>query len=348
MQQKKRLSQLYLFPLLLLLGSMLACSRGGQQAVNGSDRERASQHGLHLSIIGKSYVPDTARLAIYQPIASPGGSTSVRNVDRENLEWKAQGYYQRNRDLGQVFTAEKDFWLDALVLCTGPTDKAVLSETPGARVFLQFYEVLGSPRINDNGTPAGTEALHGFTTNHRADDFIEGVTYAPLLRIGGGIFPDIPPTFDGEAAINGDAGRLVYMRWQLSGPPLKFEAGRRYAFMVGFEEAGRGYGFTLGNYNAARIDAPPSLDDTHDRYPGGWSLRREGDGTTPPTMIPGEGPPTAVADHQRLYRESLFPQGEGRYALAPTTDGYPDVDTYRDLTFALEVFWEKPEDSTTD
>jgi hypothetical protein len=128
------------------------------------------------------------------------------------------------------------------------------------------------------------------------------------------------------------------MRWDLTGEDeMKFEAGKRYAFMIGFEEPGKERGFTLANPNAAGVDAPPSLTDKHDRYHGGWGLRREGDGTIPPTMIPAPTPPADETKLKKLIDESLFAEGEARYALSPTTDGYPDVDTYRDLQFYLEV-----------
>lgn len=304
----------------------------------------AASGGLELSALGKGYAPDKARVAAMQAEGSTGGSTSVRNTDLANLEWKAQGYYQRNRDLGQVFTADRTFWLDAIVLRTGPSDNAVLAGAPGAKVFIQFFEVTGTPRINDNGTPAGTKAKHGFSTNHRCDDFIEGVEYRSIRIVKGGVFPAIPATKNVEGKpVNGDAGKLHYMRWDLTGADeLKFEAGRRYAFMIGFEEPGDQRGFTLANPNAASVDAPPSLTDSHDRYHGGWGLRREGDGTTPPVMQPGAQPPPDPALRAKQIRESLFATGDGRYVLSPTTDGYPDVDTYRDLQFCLEAHWTAP------
>ena len=54
-------------------------------------------------------------------------------------------------------------------------------------------------------------------------------------------------------------------------------------------------------------------------------------------MIPGPKPPADATKRRALIAESLFATGAGRYALSPTTDGYPDVDTYRDHQFYLEV-----------
>ena len=299
--------------------------------------------GLKLAALGKTYSPDTKRVPIRQSVADMGGSTSVRNVDADHLIWKTAGYYQRNRDLGQLFTPEKDFRLDAIVLRTGPSDNAVKAGAPGAKVFAQFLEVIGTPRINDNGTPKGTKARHGFSSNHRCDDFIEGVRYEPIRLVKGGVFPDIPSTRDIEGRIvNGDAGKLVYIRWALLGPDeIACKAGHRYAFMVGFEEPGAERAFTLANHNAASSGAIPALTDASDVYHGGWALRHEGGGSLPPEMVPADEPPGAASVRKSLIDGSLFAVGSDRYTLAPTTDGYPDVDTYRDHEFYLEVHWQE-------
>jgi hypothetical protein len=75
--------------------------------------------------------------------------------------------------------------------------------------------------------------------------------------------------------------------------------------------------------------------DENDTYPGGWGIRREGNGRNPPLMFPGERPPTDPAKLRQLRDEASFPEGEARFAIPPTTDGYPDVCTYRDLEFYL-------------
>lgn len=107
--------------------------------------------------------------------------------------------------------------------------------------------------------------------------------------------------------------------------------------MVGCTEPGPERGFTLANANLASATSPPNLTDHHDLYHGGWGLRREGDGTLPPTMFPGAQPPADATLRERLFREALFAKGSARYLLSPTTDGCPDVDTYRDLEFYLEA-----------
>jgi hypothetical protein len=306
-----------------------------------------SQTGLSVTALGKRYAPDPRRVVVQQAHADPGGSTSIRNTDRAHLAWKTNGYFQRNRDLGQVFTAPRDFQLNALVLRTGPSDAAVLAGVPGAKVFVQFFGVSGEPRLHDNGTPPGTDARHGFSKNHRCDDYLTGVEYRPVCVVNGGTFPALPASRDLDGRPTGnEAGRLVYLHWQFAGEArLKFQAGKRYAFLVGCEEPSRARGFTLANVNAAGVNAPPSLTGAHDRYHGGWGLRREGDGTLPPTMFPGAQPPDDSAQLGRLHREALFAEGPSRYSLSPTTDGFPDVDTYRDLEFYLETDVSTPESS---
>lgn len=268
---------------------------------------------------------DTSRVIARQLGADLGGNTSVRN--ESPLEWKDKGYFRRARDLGQVFTAPHDFALDAIVLRTGNDYLAFLPGAKGARVFVQFFEVTGMPVVNDNGTPPGTEATHGFSKNHRCDDFVTGVEYKPLKVITGGQLPDL--------RANGD-GKLTYMKWAFTGSDaLRFEKGKRYAFMVGFVEPGPEHNFTLANRNNASSPRPPAINDSEDTYAGGWGLRREGNGKIPPLMVPGARPPTDPAVLGQLKAESTFPEGDGHYAISPTCEGYPDVDTYRDLEFYI-------------
>jgi hypothetical protein len=204
---------------------------------------------------------------------------------------------------------------------------AFLPGAAGAPVFIQFFEVTGTPVIDDNNTPAGTDATHGFSTNHRCDDFVRGVDYRPLHVARGGALPDI--------AGDGD-GRLMYMKWDLTGEDeLEFEAGKRYAFMVGMEAPAPLRGFTLANWNNASSPAPPAMEGEMDRYGGGWGLRREGNGETPPTMLPAEAPPGDPSLLESLKSQSLFPDFDTRVAIAPTCEGYPDVDTYRDHEFYI-------------
>ncbi len=266
---------------------------------------------------------DPARVVIRQLGANLGGNTSVRN--RLTPPWKDKGYYQRCRDLGQVITVgEEPFVLDALILRTGNDDLAFLPGVAGAPLLVQFFEVTGTPVIDDNGTPPGTDATHGFSKNHRCDDLLRGVTYRPIRVATGGTMPDL--------LAGGGSGRLTYLKFDLTGEDeLPLEAGKRYAFLVGIGRPVREGNFTLANRNRASNPAPPRLTDPG-AYPGGWGLRREGSGTRP-RKVPAPTPPADEALRAALLVQSRFPPLKARLAIPPTTEGYPDVDTYRDLEF---------------
>ena len=256
---------------------------------------------------------------------SLGGNTSVRNSSP--LVWKPKGYFRRARDLGQVFTAPRDFTLDAIVLRTGNADLAFLPGAANAEVFVQFFEVTGTPVIDDNGTPPGADAKHGFSKNHRCDDTVEGVIYTSIRVVDGGRLPDL--------ATMGD-GRVTYLKWDFTDEDaLQFEGGKRYAFMVGFSSPGPERNFTLSNRNLASRPDPPSMHGAGDNYSGGWGLRREGNGKNPPLKIPCDHPPEDGNKVQQLREESSFPPGDARFGIPPTCEGYPDVDTYRDHEFYL-------------
>ena len=269
---------------------------------------------------------DAARVVLSQAAGDVGGNTSVRN--RQPLFWKAdKGYYRRARDLGQVITAPRDLTLEAIVLRTGNGSLAFLPGAAGAEVFVQLFEVTGTPSVDDNGTPPGTAATHGFSTNHRCDDFISGVTYESRAIVRGGRLPDL--LADGD-------GRLSYLKFAFSDDAApQLNAGRRYALLIGFVEPGPERNFTLCNRNLATSSAPPALGDAEDPYAGGWGIRREGNGQNPPLRAPGEQPPAEADLDAAIRAQCVFPGGAARYAIAPTCDGYPDVDTYRDHEFYI-------------
>ncbi|MBD3242182.1 MAG: hypothetical protein GF331_16440 [Chitinivibrionales bacterium] len=291
---------------------------------------------LTMNRLGKHYARNASSTTIYAEEAYMGeGVMSVRN----NLEpsWKDDGYYQRNRDCGQTFTATRDCILDAVVIRTSNSARAVFRNAIGRPMFMQLYEIHGTPTINDNGTPYGSEPEHGFGVGqgmHRCDDYFEGITFTSLGVAHGAVFPNIPPTYP-----TGEDGKLHYIHCDFTGEhEIGLQSGHRYAFVLGFTQpfdAGALYedqcriGISMENY-AAAIE-PPDLYHDLTPYAGGFSIRREGDGTLPPTMIPGTTP------HPELLDEALFPTGSARYSVVPTSDGYPDVDTYRDWNFYLEV-----------
>lgn len=324
--------------------SLLGCGGG---AVAKTEHAPAASPGyavlpdaLTVEDLGEAYAPNPARVPEALSFAGPpdmGGSTSVRRLRGEDMKFKRQGYFVRNRELGQVFTVPRDVpagaRVDAIVLRTGNSASAVRASTAGAPLRVHWFEVSGEPRIDDNGTPVGATATHGYFANHRGDDFVAGVTYRPLLSAGGGAFPaSIPPTDD-----DGDQpGHLRYLRFDLGGAAeIALEPGGTYAFLVGFAAPGPARGFTLANSNlAGEAGAPAFLRDAA----GGerWGIRREGDGTTPPTMRPGEAPTAGTALGDSLRAQSLHP-ADYLTSVPPTSDGYPDVDTYRALEFYVEI-----------
>ena len=318
--------------------------------------------GLVVEDLGKRYDPSLHAVPEYLQNHIPRkqsvcpGNTSFRNESPESLAWKGNpnangyGYFQRNRDLGQVINVPEgaSVKMDAAVLRTSRGKNAMMSGAPGAPVFMQLFEVvpIGGQRlrINDNGTPVGIRSAHGFDRNiSRTDDFVEGVRYVPLARAKRGIIPNtMPPTTQAEhnrgrgEPFGEQEGHLRFMRWDLTGEdewPLK--GSRRYAFMVGFEEPGKNRGIALAiSTTVHQQEDPEFVRDSNGVIR--WGIRREGNGKLPPTMIKADSPPTKEALRSQLIIESIFPENHWD-RLFPTSEGYPDVDTYRTLQFYIEV-----------
>ncbi|MEO8350919.1 MAG: hypothetical protein ABI680_04255 [Chthoniobacteraceae bacterium] len=167
-----------------------------------------AEAGLVIEDLGKDYsfdpreTPPSLSHHIADRDKVTGGNTSVRNETAATLSWKSgpdtngAGYFQRNRDLGQVFNvpAGRSVKLDAMVLRTARGNHAVMAGAAGARMYVQFYRVRvvdgANLRINENGTGQGQRATHGFDHQfNRSDDFVEGAEYVPLRRVTGGRFP---------------------------------------------------------------------------------------------------------------------------------------------------------------
>jgi hypothetical protein len=277
-----------------------------------------------------------------------GGNTSIRNERRETLAWKGTpdangfGYFQRNRDLGQTFWTPKNqaVTVRRLILRSGRGTNAWMKGASRANVYLQWFEVQSLPRqsvrINDNRTPVGTRATHGYDMNHhRCDDFIEGVRYVPLAISAPAPLPDLPPTTrDGWHAENRQPGHLRYFEILLSATDqVTLQPDRFYAFLIGFAEEGTDRGLGLANQQWVHLPDPPQLL----RNPAGlpwWGIRREGNGQLPPRMASSATPPSDPRELQPFLDQSLFPPRHTEL-IRPSSDGYPDVDTYRTLEFYL-------------
>ena len=314
--------------------------------------------GMTITDLGKTYAPDPDKTppTLRQDVEAGdviGGNTSVRNEPADALDWKGgdaanAGYFQRNRDLGQIFNVVGDapLVLDALVIRTGRGDNAVMSGAPGAAMYVQFFEVTCPPAglaIDEVGTGRGEPATHGFDLSlNRADDFITGARYRPLHRTVSAPFPSVEPTtqyvYDrgDERPFGEQPGHLRFVRFAFADADrLTLLPGRRYAFLVGFESPGADRG--LGLAITTTVHTPEQAVFVTDA--AGlirWGVRREGSGLLPPTTLPSARPPTDPAVHDRLVAESLFAPDHWN-ALEPTSNGYPDVDTYRTLQFYLEA-----------
>lgn len=285
---------------------------------------------LEVAVLAEDYRPDPARVppGLHAAAADRAGSTSIRNVPKAELAWKDKGYFERNRDLGQVFNLPpgRDRAVEAVVVRTGNSERAVWPGAPGAILTLQFLRVEGEPRIDDNGTSrsSGRRPDHGLSGQYRADDRIIGVRYIPIASASGGRFP----------ALTLADGRLRHLRLSLgAGERVVLSGGGRYAFLVGIAAPASAAGFTLGNHNQAGSDADGELLRDPNGLPW-WGIRREGDGVFPPRQVPGAAPPE---DAEAMRRQAMLPGGEDRFAQPPGSEGYPDVDTYRTLAFAVEL-----------
>jgi len=298
---------------------------------------------LDVSIVGHR-LPTFAGTFLAQSNADFGGSTSIRNVPADNLKLKSQGYFMRNRDLGQVFTSPATTEVERLIVRLGPSSAAVLANTIGQEVFVQWFRIEGSPMINNNGTPPGMEALHGYFKNHRGDDFVEGVRYVPLTTMRGGVFPNLPPTRNADNSESGDTtAQLQYIQFSFAPDQrITLLKGEMYAWLIGLVNPTPAAGFTLANYNRASNPADVPLEPAAESQVGGWGIRREGNGHPEPTIF-SDSFPSRVREassaqpslFDQMTAEAMFASGDARWLQSPQTIGYPDVDTYRDFEFYL-------------
>ncbi len=284
-----------------------------------------------------------------------GGNTSVENDSTFVFKWsgkaadKAGGhgyfnkegeeipYLKRKRDLGQTFTYTGDnpAKITALVLRTGYGSNAVRKKMYGQRLSIQFLEVSGTAQINTNGSEEGSQAYHGFphdrnkkTIPSERDDYFTGEHYKHLAVFRGYTFPVASDFGIEDKPIGIDPknpklkGRLLRFTFP-EDKAIVLEPDKTYAFMVMIDDLTPDAGFTLANnYNGS--------------YKGGHGIRREGKGVFPP--VPAEiNYPIGHKKNSIPLNSSILPYDfEERLQQPPGTNGYPDVDTWRDLNFYLE------------
>jgi hypothetical protein len=322
--------------------------------IEGTDVTAAAPApGLGVTVL--AHPPSGPRVVAMYTGADSSGNTSVAHDRAKTFKWSGASpyahddwgyftaagaevaYVKRDRDLGQTFTYEgaRPARLDAVTVQTGFGSNVVRPGTYGQAVSLQVFRVSGAPVLNDNGTTGTTRALHGFPHNRpgepipaERDDYFTGETYASLTIASGGRFPEPSafgvhgrgPVAPGDAALKGK-----YLRFDVTGPhEVVLMPGETYAFLVMIDEHGPDRGFTLANHYVGG-------------YLEGHGIRRDGNGVFPPAPA---NPARDFADpaNAAALAAAHFPEAfDARAAIPPGTNGYPDVDTWRDLCFWVEV-----------
>lgn len=309
--------------------------------------------GVELSL--GSGAPSGPQVAASYAGYDTGGNTSIAFDTANIYKWsgaspyakESWGYFtlagvevpyiKRDRDLGQTFTytGSNRVKLDAITVRTGFGDNVIRPDMYGQAVSIQIFRVSGTPVLNDNGSPNGVEALHGFPHDRPGqaipssrDDYYTGETYTSLTVIRGAVFPSKAAFgFSATATVDPNHANLKgrFLRWDLTGnDEVAFEPGERYAFLFMIDEAGNNRGFTLANNYTGS-------------YAGGHGIRRDGSGVFPPAPADPLKDFSDPANATALAAAHFPTDFAARTAISPGTNGYPDVDTTRDLAFWVEV-----------
>jgi hypothetical protein len=312
-------------------------------------------HGQDLRVVLVDQPPARHVVASYAGY-DQGGNTSVAYEDRDVYKWSGpspypaeswgyftpQGreiaYIKRDRDLGQTFTyqGKSPRYLTAITVATGYGTNVVRARAYGQALSLQLFELSGEAVLHDNGSDSTREAFHGFPHDRPGDsiapirdDYLSGEVYTSLGVFSGAVFPGKAgfgfPAGQGEVPPDhpGLKGRLLQFRLPAR-HRIRLQPGKRYAFLILLDARTADGGFTLANHYWGK-------------YPGGHAIRRDGNGAFPP--VPAD--PTkdfTHPDNARALASAHFPAGFAtRTAVPPGTNGYPDVDTWRDLRFYVQA-----------
>lgn len=291
-------------------------------------------------------------LAFYQGY-DQGGNTSIAFDASSSFKWSGESvaksggfgyfladgtevpYIKRDRDLGQTFKFQgnKEEKWTGITLKLGFGDNVIRRGTYGRPIAIQIFEVSGTPILNENGTTGEMSSLHGYPHNPnngameaRRDDFWEGESFNSIAVIQGFRFPSKTAFgFHENDDIDPDSerlkGRLLQFNFDQKSQ-INLKPGKSYAFLIMLEEMGDDYGFTLANH----FDG---------NYPDGHGIRRDGRGIFPPPpadpMKPFEDEANKIAIQAAYFPLEL----SARTKLPVGTNGYPDVDTWRDLYFVI-------------
>jgi len=311
---------------------------------------------IPLSLVVQNCAPTNNIVASYSTADHGKGNTSIAHDDSNIYKWSGDtpyqhetwGYYditgneisyiKRDRDLGQTFFFDSEMpkKLKSITVRTNFGTNAIRPGTYGQKISIQLFEVHGSPSLNNNGSDDDKEAFHGFPHNRNGDsintnrdDYMEGETYKSLRVLRGATFPKVTDfgfltndtiPFPDDPNLKGK-----YLKFAISSDSsIILQPKKQYAFLIMIDEVGADRGFALAN-------------NYYGKYEGGHGIRRDGNGIFPP--VPAN--PQLDFDHE-MNKEALksahFPKEfTERTAISPGTNGYPDVCTWRDLEFYIEV-----------
>lgn len=309
------------------------------------------QDVLQVSIV--SGVPEKNIIALYMGY-DKGGNTSLAFDAKNSYKWSglspykkdswgyftANGeeipYIKRDRDLGQTFTYnDKDpKKLTAITVSTGYGTNVVRANMYGKSISIQIFEVFGTPSINNNGSDSSVQAYHGFPHNrltdsisHIRDDYFTGEIYTSSGLFTGAFFPGKKEFgFPDNMLVPADHRLLKgkYLRFEMPKTnPIILHPKKKYAFLIMIDNIGIDCGFTLAN-------------NYRGSYLGGHAIRRDGNGNFPP--VPADPLKNFTdAANDKAFASAHFPSDfRKRTSILPGTNGYPDVDTLRDLLFVIE------------
>lgn len=305
--------------------------------------------GLKVSLDQRPPVQNV--VIFYDKYDKGQGNTSIAHDDENIYKWSGQSpykheswgyfdkegkevpYIKRDRDLGQTFTytqTDKKY-LKAITVQLGFGTNVVRSNMYGQPLSIQIMEVTGVARVNNNGSDSTMEAFHGFPHDRNGkeilfmrDDYLEGETYQTVAIFSGGRFPsksDFGFTKGDTIAPNDAKLKGHYLTFTLpSEPRIRLEPNKSYAFLIMIDKKGKEVGFALAN-------------EYFGSYPFGHGIRRDGNGIFPP--VPADVSKNFTHSvNRKAYQAAHFPKGfKKRIAIPPSTNGYPDVDTWRDLVF---------------
>lgn len=308
--------------------------------------------GLKLTMVNDK---PTKVVASYEGYDTGSGNTSLAFDSYDIHKWsgassyraESWGYFdatgkeipyiKRDRDLGQTFkySSEKASKLKSITVRTGFGTNVVRSGMYGKNVSLQIFEVTGEPVLNNNGSDSTTKAFHGYPHNrydlnisHERDDYFTGEKYKSITVFTGAVFPTKSDFgFSSDSIIPPSHPKLKGRFLQFSLPQnhkVILKPGRKYAFLLMIDSIGEERGFTLAN-------------NYYGKYEDGHGIRRDGAGVFPPV------PCNPVLDfthpeNKKALEAAHFPTDMlKRCAISPGTNGYPDVDTWRDIVFYIET-----------